>query len=178
MAACAGCSVPAFHGAIFFLKWKEALWANFFTAASPGQRRNRPAIQNSQESLRALSKCYGINPKTVAKWKCRASTTDHPTGPKQAKSSVLSIEEEAIIIAFRKETLLPLDDCLYALQPTIAHLSRSSLHRCLASAMASADCRKSRVTSQRTRRSSPTRSAAFTSTSPRYRRLRASSTCS
>ena len=28
-------------------------------------------------------------------------------------------------------TLLALDDCLYALQPTIAHLTRSSLHRCL-----------------------------------------------
>jgi transposase-like protein len=27
--------------------------------------------------------------------------------------------------------VLPLDDCLYALQPTIPHLTRSSLHRCL-----------------------------------------------
>jgi hypothetical protein len=27
--------------------------------------------------------------------------------------------------------LLPLDDCMYALQPTIPHLTRSSLHRCL-----------------------------------------------
>ena len=27
--------------------------------------------------------------------------------------------------------MLPLDDCLYALQPTIPHLTRSSLHRCL-----------------------------------------------
>jgi hypothetical protein len=27
--------------------------------------------------------------------------------------------------------LLPLDDCPYALQPTIPHLTRSSLHRCL-----------------------------------------------
>jgi hypothetical protein len=27
--------------------------------------------------------------------------------------------------------LLPLDDCLYALQPTIPHLTRSALHRCL-----------------------------------------------
>ena len=44
---------------------------------------------------------------------------------------MLSIEEEAIIVAFRKHTLLPLDDCLYALQPTIPHLTRSSLHRCL-----------------------------------------------
>ncbi len=26
---------------------------------------------------------------------------------------------------------LPLDDCLYALQTSIPHLSRSSLHRCL-----------------------------------------------
>jgi transposase InsO family protein len=35
------------------------------------------------------------------------------------------------VVAFRKHTLLPLDDCLYALQPTIPHLTRSSLHRCL-----------------------------------------------
>ena len=40
-------------------------------------------------------------------------------------------EEEAIIVAFRRHTLLPLDDCLYGLQPTIPHLTRSSLHRCL-----------------------------------------------
>jgi len=44
---------------------------------------------------------------------------------------VLSIEQEAIVVAFRRHTLLPLDDCLYALQATIPHLTRSSLHRCL-----------------------------------------------
>jgi transposase-like protein len=33
----------------------------------------RRAIQNSQESLRALAKRYGINQKTVAKWKERES---------------------------------------------------------------------------------------------------------
>src|SRR4051812_44970382 len=91
----------------------------------------RRAIQHSQESLRALSKRYGINQKTVAKWKKRTSIADLPTGPKEPKSTVLSPEEEAVIVAFRKHTLLPLDDCLYALQPTIPHLSRSSLHRCL-----------------------------------------------
>jgi hypothetical protein len=91
----------------------------------------RRAIQHSQESLRALAKRYGINQKTVAKWKKRVSVADLPTGPKEPKSTVLSIEEEAVIVAFRKHTLLPLDDCLYALQPTIPHLSRSSLHRCL-----------------------------------------------
>jgi hypothetical protein len=53
---------------------------------------------------------------------------DWPTVP---KSTVLSVEQEAIIIAFRRHTLLALDDCLYALQATIPGLTRSSLHRCL-----------------------------------------------
>src|ERR1700727_1829864 len=91
----------------------------------------RRAIQHSQASLRALAKRYGINQKTVAKWKKRASVADLPTGPKEAKSTVLSVEDAAIIVAFRRHTLLPLDDCLYALQATIPHLTRSSLHRCL-----------------------------------------------
>jgi hypothetical protein len=91
----------------------------------------RRAIQSSQESLRALAGRYGINQKTVAKWKKRSSVADLPTGPKEPKSTVLSIEEEAVIVAFRRHTLLPLDDCLYALQPTIPKLTRSSLHRCL-----------------------------------------------
>src|SRR5512134_3666119 len=91
----------------------------------------RRAIQHSEESLRALARRYGINQKTVAKWRKRASVVDLPTGPKKPRSTVLSAEEEAIVVAFRRHTLLPLDDCLYALQPTIPHLTRSSLHRCL-----------------------------------------------
>ena len=91
----------------------------------------RRAIQDSQESLRALARRYGINPKTVAKWKKRKSVQDRPTGPKAPHSTVLSREEEAVIVAFRRHTLLALDDCLYALQPTIPNLTRSSLHRCL-----------------------------------------------
>src|SRR6202795_2008283 len=91
----------------------------------------RRAIQHSQESLRALAKRYGIDQKTVRKWRNRTSTADLPTGPREPRSPVLSAEEEAVIVAFRRYTLLPLDDCLYALQPTIPHLSRSSLHRCL-----------------------------------------------
>ena len=91
----------------------------------------RRAIHHSQASLRALARRYGINQKTVAKWKKRESTADRPTGPRAPHSTVLSVPEEAIIVAFRKYTLLPLDDCLYALQPTLPHLTRSSLHRCL-----------------------------------------------
>ena len=90
----------------------------------------RRIIQNSQESLKVLSKQYAINPKTVAKWKKRKHVQDAPMGPKEPRSTVLSPEEEAICVAFRKHTLLPLDDSLYALQPSIPRLSRSSLHRC------------------------------------------------
>jgi hypothetical protein len=51
-------------------------------------------------------------------------------GPKAPRSTVLSAEDEAVIVTFRRYTLLPLDDCLCALQPTLPHLTRSSLHRC------------------------------------------------
>jgi hypothetical protein len=70
----------------------------------------RRAIQHSQKSLRVLAKQYGINQKTVAKWKKRTSVANLPTGPKTAKSTILTVEDEAIIVAFRKRTLLPLDD--------------------------------------------------------------------
>ncbi|MGU3408443.1 IS481 family transposase [Methylobacterium brachiatum] len=91
----------------------------------------RRAIQHSEASLRALSKRYGINQKTVAKSRQRTSVADQRTGPKDPRSTVLSPEDEAVVVAFRRHTLLPLDDCLYALQATIPHLTRSSLHRCL-----------------------------------------------
>ena len=91
----------------------------------------RRAIQHSQENLRGLARRYEINPKIVAKWKKRGSVANMPAGPKDAKSTVLSAEEEAIIVAFRRHTLLPIDDCLYALQATIPHLTRSPLPRSL-----------------------------------------------
>lgn len=91
----------------------------------------RRAIQHSQESLRTLARRHGINPKTVAKWRKRCSVADLPTGPKHPRSTVLTVEQEAIVVAFRRHTLLPLDDCLYALQATIPLRTRSSLHRCL-----------------------------------------------
>jgi len=85
----------------------------------------RRAIQHSQASLRVLARRHGINPKTVAKWRKRCSVADLPAGPKAPHSTVLSVEQEAIVVAFRKHTLLPLDDCLYA--PNIDRSSCSSL---------------------------------------------------
>jgi len=34
------------------------------------------------------------------------------------------MEEEVMIVAFHKHTLLPLEDCFYVLQPNILHLTR------------------------------------------------------
>jgi transposase InsO family protein len=89
----------------------------------------RGAIQRSQASISELSRTFGINPKTVAKWRKRESVDDARMGPKEQRSTVLTMEEEALAVAFRKHTLLPLDDCLYALRATIPNLTRSSLHR-------------------------------------------------
>ena len=62
----------------------------------------RRAIQHSQESLRALGKRYGVNPKTIAKWLSRGSSvSDLRTGPKEPRSTVLSVEEEAVDVGFR-----------------------------------------------------------------------------
>jgi hypothetical protein len=44
-------------------------------------------------------------------------------GPKPV-STVLTAEQEAIAVAFRQHTLLPLAECLYTLQQTIPHLAR------------------------------------------------------
>jgi transposase InsO family protein len=90
----------------------------------------RAAIQRSKAPLKELAARYGLNRKTVAKWRKRSFLHDVPMGPKAPRSTVLMAEEEAMAVAFRKHTLLPLDDCLYALQATIPHLTRSALHRC------------------------------------------------
>jgi len=61
----------------------------------------RRAIQHSQASIRTLAERYGINPKTVAKWKRRTHVSDAPMGPKDPGSTTSSKEEEAIIVARR-----------------------------------------------------------------------------
>ena len=90
-----------------------------------------PICRQAQALIAELSRELGITPKTVAKWRKRQRVEDCKTGPRERRSTVLNKEEEAMIVAFRRHTLLPLDDCLYALLPTIPHLTRSSLHRCL-----------------------------------------------
>ncbi len=69
----------------------------------------RAAIQRSQASVKELSERYGLDPKTVRKWKKRDFVDDAAMGPKEVRSTVLTPEEEeeAIIVAVRRYTLLP-----------------------------------------------------------------------
>src|SRR3954464_8283353 len=91
----------------------------------------RAELQASQASTRALAARYGLNPKTVAKWRERNNTADAPMGPRRPRSTVLTEAEEAIVVEFRRHTLLPLDDVLGCLRESIPRLTRSALHRCL-----------------------------------------------
>jgi len=72
----------------------------------------RQAIQHSEESLRALAKRHGVNQKTIAKWRKRSSTADLRTGPKEPRSTILTIEEEEAVAIRRCRWTR---DCLYAL---------------------------------------------------------------
>src|SRR3712207_3503308 len=93
--------------------------------------RVRAELQASQEATRVLAARYGLNPKTVTKWRGRTTTADQPMGPSRPRSTVLTEAEEAIVVEFRRRTLLPLDDVLGCLRESIPTLTRSALHRCL-----------------------------------------------
>ena len=124
------CSIPRCGGTSHHHVLRDELWARFFMEA-PARRRRSVAQYSYVKSVRALARRYGVSPTTIQKWRKRETTTDAPMGPKEPRSTVLTPEEEAVVVAFRRHTLLPLDDCLYGLQPSIPHLTRSSLHRCL-----------------------------------------------
>jgi transposase-like protein len=93
--------------------------------------RVRAELQASQEATRILATRYGLNPKTVTKWRKRTTTADQPMGPSRPRSTVLTEAEEVIAVEFRRRTLLPLDDVLGCLRESIPKLTRSALHRCL-----------------------------------------------
>jgi hypothetical protein len=95
---------------------------------TPAMRRQ---IQESSESNRSLARQFGVNRKTIAKWRGRSTVAEAPMGPKPALSSVLSKAEETLIVVYRKYTRLPINDCLRRLKSMIPKLTRSSLHQCL-----------------------------------------------
>ena len=88
--------------------------------------------------LQMLATHHGTNPKMVAEWRKRTTQTHAPMKPVPA-SVVLTVEEEAITMSFRRHTLLLLDDCPTYCRPPF---SASSVQPCPAgfSAISSAGC--------------------------------------
>ncbi len=82
--------------------------------------RVRAELQASQEKTSVLAKRYGLSRTTVAKWRARTSTSDAPMGHRDPRSTVLTLAEEAVVVEFRRRTLLPLDDVLGCLKDTPA----------------------------------------------------------
>jgi transposase len=93
--------------------------------------RIRRAIQASEEKNTILAKRYGVHRQTIAKWKARESTSDMRMGPKNPRSSFLTLNSEAIVLAYRWRTRLSLDDSYVRLKRYFTELSRSALYRCL-----------------------------------------------
>ncbi len=147
------CLIPRFDDAIHSLEWTYApSWQRHDHPCCPGSNTSRSQIADlsaigSGADLRARASEPGAarpsqdrGPRTLAKWGKRATVKDMKTGPAKPGSTVPTETEEAMGIAFRHHTLLPLDDCLHALQPSIPHLTRSALHRCPAHGMVAHAC--------------------------------------
>jgi hypothetical protein len=105
--------------------------ANMLHGSARTTPRIRAEFQRSQEKTSVLARRHGLSRTTVTKWRSRTTPADAPMGPTKPKSTVLSPAEEAVIVEFRRRTLLPLDDMMGCLRESIPKLSRSSLHRCL-----------------------------------------------
>ncbi|WP_296268233.1 IS481 family transposase [Pseudomonas sp. UBA6562] len=93
--------------------------------------RIRAELQASKESNRKLAALYRLNVKTVAKWRARTTMQDARMGPANPRSANLTASEEAMVVEFRRRTMMPLDNRLGHLLDYFPQLTRSALHRCL-----------------------------------------------
>ena len=108
--------------------------------------RVRAELQASKETSGALAKRYGLSRNTVTKWRARTTIEDAPMGPRLPHSTVLTAVEEAMVVEFRRRTLLPLDDVLGCLRDSIPKLFRSPSTRSRSSPMASSETTPERST--------------------------------
>jgi transposase InsO family protein len=93
--------------------------------------RTRAEIKESSSSLGALAERYNVSRATARKWKARDCPQDLSHRPHKL-STTLSPAQEAITVALRRLTLLPLDDLVAVVREFInPQVSRSGLDRCL-----------------------------------------------
>src|SRR5208337_3981355 len=94
----------------------------------PKRSRSDPGERGEKHRSR---QAYGVDRKTIAKWKARKFSSDVQMGPKNPRSKFLTLDDEVIILAYRSRTRLSLDDSLVRLRRLMPQLSRSALYRCL-----------------------------------------------
>src|SRR5579862_199711 len=103
------------------------------TLSGPARQRLsnelRAAIRRTKGSIRTLSERFGVNPKSIRRWKSRDSTEDRTPGPRRRRSSILSPSAQTMLLCARRFARLPLDDCLYLLAAASVSVSRASLQR-------------------------------------------------
>ena len=93
--------------------------------------RIRAELQASKEKTSILARRYGLSRTMWTSGRCRTTRSDAPMGSTAPHSTVLTPAEEAIVVEFRRQTLLPLDDVLGCLRDPIPKFTRSSQHRCV-----------------------------------------------
>lgn len=79
----------------------------------------RAELLSSKDASGALAKGCGLNRVTVAKLRARANTADVLMGRRVPVSTMLTTAVEAMIVEFRRPTLLTLDDMLGCLRDNI-----------------------------------------------------------
>jgi hypothetical protein len=82
------------------------LWDSYSPAAPAKAAAVGRASPRTQPSLQTLAVRPGRPPQTVATGRPRTTLQHAPRGPKPA-STVLTAEEQALPVAFRRQTLLP-----------------------------------------------------------------------
>jgi transposase InsO family protein len=90
----------------------------------------RKIIQQSSDSSHILAERFGINKKTVLKWKKRKNLEDRKHGTKTNKY-ILSRWEQKIIVKARKHLKLALDDLVLVVIKYIPKANRDNVYRTL-----------------------------------------------
>lgn len=82
--------------------------------AAPRPHAVRAAIRRSQAPIQEFAQQHGLSRKTARRRRGRDVVHAAAMGPKAPRSRVLTPETEAMAVAFRRQTLPPLDDGLCA----------------------------------------------------------------
>ena len=121
---CPRCSVPDCREPLIPDAWRRRIrygrWCSRQRPHNAASSSRAPSVEREDQRI---AERYGLSVTTVTKWRARTSTADAPMGPRSPRSTVLTFIEEAMIVEFRRRTLLPLDDVRGCLKDGIPNLT-------------------------------------------------------